>query len=115
MSEHPAKNPISIDDFAELQLRSARVLVAEAHPNAERLMRLEVDLGNEQRQIIAGIAEHYTPAELLGKTIIIVANLKPAKLRGLSSQGMLLAATGPEGTTRLITVDGDLPPGAKIS
>ncbi len=106
---------ITIDAVGEVQLRSARITHAEKHPKANRLLRLEVELGNEQRQIVAGIAEAYTPEELVGRTVVIVANLKPAKLRGVESQGMLLAATGEDGTVRLVTVDGDLAPGAKIS
>ena len=106
---------ISIDDFAAVKLRTAKILLAERHPDADRLLRLEVDLGSEKRQLVAGIADAYEPDSLIGRTIIVVANLKPAKLRGIESQGMLLAATDTDGKPHLVTLDGDLPPGAKIS
>jgi methionyl-tRNA synthetase len=106
---------IAIDDFARVQLRCAKVLVCERHPNAEKLLRLEVDLGGETRQLVAGIASAYRPEELVGRTIIVVANLKPAKLRGLESQGMLLAATGPDGLPHVLGPDGEVPPGSKVS
>ena len=106
---------ITLDDFSKVELRTARIVVAERHPQADKLLRLEVDLDGERRQIVAGIAEAYAPEELAGKTVVIVANLKPAKLRGLVSEGMLLAATDPSGRPLLITPERDLPPGAKIS
>ena len=111
----PAAELIEYDDFAKVKLRVAKVLVAEKHPNADKLLRLEIDLGDEKRQIVAGIAKTYAPEDLVGKTIIVVANLKPAKLRGLESQGMLLAATSPEGTTRVLTVDEIIPAGSRVS
>jgi methionyl-tRNA synthetase len=83
---------ISIDDFRKVELKIATVKAAEPHPNADRLMVLQVDLGDERRQICAGIRNHYSPEDLVGKQIIVVANLETAKLRGVESQGMLLAA-----------------------
>ena len=77
-------------------------------------MRLQIDLGGETRQLVAGVAEHYAPDELIGRTIVVVANLKPAVIRGVESQGMLLAAKSGK-ALRLLTVDGDLPPGAGVS
>lgn len=106
---------ISIDEFGKLELRTAKVIGCERHPNADKLLVLQVDLGAEQRQIVAGIASRYAPEQLIGKTIVVVANLAPAKLRGLESQGMLLAATGPDGLPTVLSVDGDMPPGAKVS
>jgi methionyl-tRNA synthetase len=105
---------ITIDQFFQTSLRTARVLVAEKHPSADRLLRLEVDLGTERRQIVAGIAKAYAPEQLVGRTIVVVANLQPAMLRGVESQGMLLAATGPDGVPRLLMVDGDVAPGSKV-
>jgi len=84
---------IAIEDFVKIDLRVARVLVAERIPKADKLLRLEVDLGSEKRQILSGIAEWYTPEELIGRRIIIIANLAPRKMRGLESHGMLLAAS----------------------
>ena len=84
---------INIDDFTKVELRVAQIKVAERVPKADKLLRLEVDLGYEQRQILAGIAEFYTPESLIGRKIVIVANLAPRKMRGLESNGMLLAAS----------------------
>ncbi len=84
---------IAIDDFVKIDLRVAKVLVAERIPKADKLLRLEVDLGYEKRQILSGIAQWYTPEDLIGRRIIIVANLAPRKMRGLESHGMLLAAS----------------------
>jgi len=84
---------IAIDDFRKIELKVATITAAEPHPNADKLMVLQIDLGSEQRQICAGIRGQYTPEELVGKQIVVVANLATAKLRGLESQGMLLAAS----------------------
>ena len=89
----PQPAHITIDDFARVDLRVAQVLVAERIPKADKLLRLEVDLGYEKRQILAGIAQHYEPEKLIGRKIVIVANLAPRKMRGLESNGMLLAAS----------------------
>ena len=92
--EQPAENgEISIDDFAKVQLRVVKVLAAEPVPKTEKLLKLKVDLGNEQREIVSGIAKHYDPAELIGKNVVMVINLKPAKIRGIVSHGMVLAAS----------------------
>ncbi len=104
---------IDIDTFFKTQLRVARILSAKAVPKAKRLLRVEITLGDEERQLVAGIAEHYTPEELVGKTVICVANLKPATIRGVESKGMLLAASAGK-TVKLVTVEGDLPPGASV-
>lgn len=84
---------ITIDRFRELELKVATVTAAEPHPNADRLLVLRVDLGGEQRQIVAGIRAHYAPETLVGRQVVVVANLEPAMLRGVESQGMLLAAS----------------------
>ena len=89
-------DPITYDDFAKVELRVARVLEARPHPNADKLMLLQVSLGEETKQIVAGIRLHYTPEQLVGKNIVIVNNLAPAMLRGEASNGMLLAATSGE-------------------
>ena len=90
------------------------MLAAEAVPKSRKLLRLTVSLGSEQRTLVAGIAEHYAPAELVGKKVVVVANLVPAKLMGIESHGMVLAAST-EGKLAVLTVDRDLPPGAKIT
>src|ERR1044071_2636810 len=105
---------ISIDDFRKIELRVATVKSAEPHPNADKLMVLQIDLGSEQRQICAGIRNHYAPEDLVGKQIVVVVNLETAKLRGLESQGMLLAASD-EGRVIVLTPDKPVLAGAKIS
>ncbi|MEZ4462990.1 MAG: methionine--tRNA ligase [bacterium] len=106
--------PIEYDDFAKLELRSARIVEAEPHPNADKLIKLTVDAGEGRlRTVCAGIAAWYSPADLVGKSVILLANLKPRKLRGVMSEGMLLA--GGEETVTLITLPGDHPPGTRIS
>ncbi len=106
---------LTIDEFARVQLRAGKVVEASAHPKADRLLVLKVDIGSEVRQIVAGIAKYYDPRDLVGKTIVIVANLKPAKLRGVESQGMLLAASSDDDSVlRLVTVDGEIAPGSAI-
>jgi methionine--tRNA ligase beta chain len=107
-------DPISYEDFAKLELRVAKVLEARPHPNADKLLLLQVDVGEEQKQIIAGIRQHYTPEQLVGKLIVIVNNLAPAMLRGESSNGMLLAATSGDKVIVLTLDDPSCVPGAKI-
>ena len=104
---------ISIDDFRKVELKVATVKSAEVHPNADKLIVLQVDLGSEQRQICAGIRNHYTPEELVGKQIVVVANLETAKLRGLESQGMLLAASD-EGRVIILTPEKPVLAGAPV-
>ncbi len=110
----PEKAHISIDDFAKVELRVAQVLVAERIPKADKLLRLEVDLGNEKRQILAGIAQYYEPEKLIGRKIVIVANLAPRKMRGLESQGMLLAASLEDGAPVLAGFLEEVPLGARL-
>ncbi|NIR52803.1 methionine--tRNA ligase [candidate division KSB1 bacterium] len=111
----PETNLISIEDFKKVDLRVAKIIKAEKVEKADKLLRLDVEIGQEKRQIVAGIAEHYAPETLINKQIIVVANLSPAKIRGLESQGMLLAAQDDSGTLRLLTVDAEIGTGAKIS
>jgi len=110
---------IQYDDFVKLDLRVAKVLEASAHPNADKLIIMKIDLGDEQRQIIAGLRQWYSPEQLVGKTIVVVANLAPRKMRGLDSNGMLLAATvGPREAMAdvvVLTTDRDTPPGSAVS
>ena len=91
------KPTIEYDDFAKLDLRVATIVQAQPHPNADRLLKLQIDLGGEQRQICAGIKAFYNPEDLVGKQIIVVANLAPRKIRGEESNGMLLAASAMDG------------------
>ncbi len=105
---------ITIDDFSKVELRVAQILVAERVPKADKLLRLEVDLGTEKRQILAGIAEYYEPEKLIGRRIVIVANLAPRKMRGLESNGMLLAASLEGGAPVLAGFLDDVPLGARL-
>ena len=106
--------PVSYETFAKLELRVAKVLEARAHPNADKLLLLQIDVGDQQKQIVAGIRQHYTPEQLVGKLIVVVNNLEPAMLRGETSNGMLLAATSGERVILLTVDDPDCAMGAKI-
>lgn len=112
-AEKETAGKIEYADFARVELRTARILSAEIVPGANKLLKLQIKIGEEQRQLVAGIALHYKPEELIGKTIVVVANLKPARIRGVESDGMLLAASSGE-TLRLLTVDGEIPDGAQV-
>jgi methionyl-tRNA synthetase len=117
----PAQTPIAasdspligIDEFQKVQLKVAKILKAERVPKSSKLLKLQVDIGTEQRQIVAGIGKKYSPEELVGKTIVVVANLKPAKLMGIESQGMVLAA-GESDMLGLLGVSEDIPVGTKV-
>ena len=106
---------ITIDQFGAVKLRTAIVVEAERVPKSEKLLKLQVDLGGERRQILAGIAKHYAPEDVVGKTIVVVANLKPAKLMGMESQGMVLAASNADGKLTLVSpLDVHVGPGAEV-
>lgn len=105
---------IKYEDFAKLDLRVAKILEARAHPNADKLLLLQVDLGTEQKQIVAGIRQHYEPEALVGRLIVVVKNLEPAMLRGETSNGMLLAATSGEKVVLLQPADAECVVGAKV-
>jgi methionyl-tRNA synthetase len=105
---------IAIDDFMRVELRVAKILEAEAVPKSKKLIKMKVDVGTEQRTIVAGIAEAYQPDQLVGRTIVIVANLKPAKLMGIESNGMVLAASPEGGLPSLVGVDPALPAGSRV-
>ncbi len=112
--EEEKKNEVSIEDFAKLDIRVAKVLEVERVEGAKKLLKLKIEFGEEKREIVAGIAEYYKPEELIGKEIILLANLKPARIRGIESKGMLLAAQDGEALT-ILTIDKKVKPGAKIS
>ena len=105
---------MTIEEFRKVELRIATIKRAEPHPSADKLLVLKIDLGSEERQIVAGIRGHYTPEELVGKQIVVVANLETAKLRGVESQGMLLAATDGDRIV-ILTPEKKVSPGAKVS
>jgi methionyl-tRNA synthetase len=104
---------ITIEDFARVDLRVADVVAAEAMPKSKKLLKLTISLGEEIRTVLAGIAEHYAPADLVGRKVVVVANLQPAKLMGVESNGMVLAGSS-EGRLALLSLDRDLPPGARV-
>jgi methionine--tRNA ligase beta chain len=113
----PQSATINFDDFAKLELRVATVVECKPHSNADKLLVLQIELGNgERRQICAGLRQHYQPEQLVGKQIVVVANLAPRQMRGEVSQGMLLAATDP-GSGRVIVVSPSeqVAPGSKVS
>lgn len=104
---------ITIDEFFKTELKTAKVIDAEKVEGADKLLKLQIDIGGESRQLVAGVAQFYAPEDIIGKTIVVVANLQPAKIRGIESQGMLLAAkTGKE--LKLVTVDGYIQSGASV-
>ncbi len=105
---------LTIEEFSRVDLRVGTVVAAENHPNADRLLVLRVDLGSEERQIVAGIRSHYSPEQLVGRQIVVVANLQPATLRGVESQGMLLAASDDQGELAILTTERRVRPGARV-
>ena len=108
-----AADEITIDDFAKIDLRVATVVAAERVPKTDKLIKLQVKIGDEERTIVSGIAQHYEPENLIGKNVIVIANLKPAKLRGIESRGMVLAASDSEGNLVLADVPG-IASGSKV-
>ena len=111
--ESTGSRGININEFFRLELRVAKVLTAEGVPNTDKLLKLEVDIGSERRQVVAGIAQVYEPEALVGKNIIVVANLQPARIRGVESRGMLLAADV-GGRPIVATFEEDVPPGTRV-
>lgn len=109
-----ANGQISIDDFAKVELRVAEVVKCEKHPKADKLLVLSLSLGDHTRQVVSGIAQWYTPESLLGRKLVLVANLKPAMLRGVESEGMILAGQDAQGNVVVVSPEKDLPPGAKV-
>ena len=109
-----ADNLITIDQVKNLEFRVCQIVSAELVSDSDRLLKLIVDLGNEQRQIVAGIAHTYAPQDVIGKQVVVVANLRPAKIHGVESQGMLLAATRKKQLS-LVTVDQAIPNGTPVS
>lgn len=110
----PSAEKISIEDFLKVDLRVAKVLTAEKVPNSRKLVKLSIDLGTEQRTLVAGIAEAYEPEQLVGRKIVMVFNLKPAKLMGIESNGMVLAASPDGGKPTLVGFDSEVPPGTRV-
>lgn len=106
---------ISFDEFKKIELRVATIEKAELVVGADKLIRLEIDLGSEKRQLIAGVAHKYSPTDLIGKQIIVVVNLQARAIKGLESKGMLLAALGSDGTLAIITPDKKMGNGAPVS
>ena len=104
---------ISIQDFSEIDLRVAEIKAVEEHPNADKLLILKIDAGDGEKQLVAGIKNHYSAGELIGRKIIIVNNLAPAVLRGVESQGMLLAAKDDDKVV-LLTTEKDVKPGSRV-
>jgi len=110
----PEPQRISIDDFMKVELRVARVLAAERVPKSNKLIKLQVDVGSEHRTLVAGIAEAYEPEALIGRTVVIVFNLKPAKLMGIESNGMVLAASADGGKPMLVGFETPPDPGTRV-
>ena len=105
---------VSFEEFARLELKVGAILSAEKVPGADKLYQLTVDTGSEQRTLVAGLAQQYAPEQLVGRQVIVAANLAPRTLRGITSQGMLLAAEGEAGGIAIISPDKLVPNGAKV-
>lgn len=105
---------VSFQDFKNMDIRIAQIKEVKEHPNADRLYILRIDIGGEEREIVAGIRMHYKPDELLGKKIVVLVNLEPATIRGVQSNGMLLAASDKERIV-ILTPEKEIAPGSKIS
>ena len=110
----PLAEEITIDDFAKVELRVAKVISCEKVPKSDKLLCFQLDDGMGGRQVVSGIAKWYKPEDLVGKKVIVVANLKPAKLRGVESNGMICSADMPDGSAKVIFPDDDVPVGSKI-
>ncbi len=105
---------LSFEEWQKVEIRIAEILSAEKVPGADKLLKLEVDLGDQKRQLIAGIAEQYEPQDIVGKKIPMLVNLEPKRIRGIESQGMILAATDGNGKPVLMYLDRDVPVGSKV-
>ena len=111
----PPPERLAYEDFAKLDLRIAEIVEAAEHPDAQRLLVLKLDAGGgESRQVVAGIKAVYAPADLLGRSVVFLANLSPASIRGVESQGMILAAADPDGQAVLLAPDRGVPAGSKV-
>ena len=109
------KAGIVYDDFAKLDLRVGTILAAEKVEKADKLLKLNIDLGSEQRIIVSGIAQHFRPEEIVGRQVVVVANLAPRKMRGIESNGMILMAEDPAGRLHFVQPDGKIPAGSGVS
>lgn len=105
---------ISFQDWQKAELKAAKILKAEDIPGKDKLYRLQIDLGNEQRQIVAGLKPYYSGEQLEGRSIIVVANLEPARIAGIESQAMLLAARSSDGSYKLVSIDDSVEAGTRI-
>lgn len=113
--EPEAKSLIQYEDFAKLELKAGTIISCEKVEKADKLLKLEIDLGSEKRTIVSGIAQHYKPEEMKGKQVIIVANLAPRKMRGIESQGMVLTAEDKNGKIYLLQPENVVEPGSSVS
>jgi len=116
MSTQPTSDTITFDEFLKVKMRVGKVIEASEHPNADKLVVIKVDLGDEQRQVVAGLKGYYTPQQLVGRNLIIVTNLAPRMMRGVESKGMLLAAcTADRSQVVTLTTAEDVPAGCAVS
>ena len=114
VAKEKGKEEITIEDFTKVELKVGTILSAEKHPKADRLLVEQIDLGDEVRQIVSGIASTFKPEEVVGKKVVVVSNLKPVKLRGVESQGMILCASN-DTDLDIVSIAKDLPNGTNVS
>ena len=113
--EDKTKAQITIDDFSKIELKAGKIIEAKKHSNAKKLLVMQVDIGSETRQIVSGIADYFKPEDIVGKQVVVVTNLKPAKLRGEISQGMILICEDSDGNLSFVNPDKDMNPGSGVS
>ena len=115
MEKPETEGIITLDDFDKIKLKTAEVISCEDHPNADKLYVIKLKLGEEERQVVSGIKDFYSPEDLVGKKVVVITNLKPIKLRGVESKGMILAAEDNDGKLSLVSTLEDINSGASIS
>ena len=115
VEQKPSKSEIAIDDFAKVELKVGKVVACEKVPKADKLLCSKIDVGEDSpRTVVSGIAAYYSPEQMIGKRVVVVTNLKPVKLRGILSEGMILCAEGADGKLSVVSPEGEIAPGGEV-